>query len=914
MRLDAGQIAGAMSTTPSSFAQHRARAASTELTGNTLRSVLEAIGDSVWDWDLLSDEVFFSKHYKQILGYAEHEIGNHLDDWITRLHPDDAQQALKATRAYLEGEIPFYENEHRMLCRDGSWKWLRSRGAVVAYTGEGRPARMVGLVTDITQNRLLTNELKKSHALLSTFSQQLPGIFYQFRLFADGSSCFPYASAAISTIYEVTPEQVMHDASEVFKRIHPDDLEDVRAGIMESARLLTPWHHEYRVRLSTGEHWLMGDARPEKLADDSVLWHGFISDISERKLAEQKLSAAEQQMRLVLKASNQGLYDFNILTGEASGSPEYAQMLGYDIEEFADSKKFWQGFWEERIHPDDIPALKKAYQAHFNSGRGSDFHAEFRQKTKSGEWKWIMSLGSVVEWNHEGRAVRMLGTHIDITERKKAEEEARANQELLNASNQRYKRLAQELDILISNAPVGIMFAADGVIIRANKALAELCGFADARAMIGINTNFLCQDEDDYKAFSAVTAPMLQADEAVDLEWQVRRVSGEAFMARIAGRALPSENYVNGAVWMIEDITLQHSMLDALTTSERRLQRLMNSSLIGIAQGAVTGHLTDVNQVFIQLSGYAREELVGQSIFWEMLFSEDDRQTCQQAYEELAASGNVAPFELMLRHKDGHKIPILVGLNYLESSRNEWVVFAMDISERHRINQLKSEFISVVSHELRTPLTSIRGSLSLIEAGVAGELPAKARHLVHIAHNNSVRLMGLVNDILDMDKLVSGKMTFKSEPLDLAQLLENAIEANMVYAASLKVGLRFLAQPGRALIQADNDRLMQVMANLLSNAAKFSADDDTVDIRLLRHGRAYRVEVVDHGPGIPASYQPHIFEPFTQADGTDSRQQGGTGLGLSITRTLVEKMGGTLGFVTGEGQGTTFWFEFDAMA
>ncbi|MES2106062.1 MAG: PAS domain-containing protein [Pseudomonadota bacterium] len=545
-----------MPNNPSGFSPQSA-SATHQPAGNNLRSVLEAVGDCVWDWDLISNEVFFSQAYKRMLGYADADVGNHPDEWINRLHPEDAADALEATRAYLAGELPAYESEHRMLCKDGSWKWLHSRGVLVAHTSEGRPARMMGLITDVTQHRRLTDELQKSHALLSRFSQQLPGIFYQFQLFADGSSCFPYASMAISDIYEVTPEQVRHDATEVFKKIHPDDLEDIRTGIEESARMLTPWHHEYRVRLSTGERWLMGDARPEKLDDGSVLWHGFISDISKRKLAE-------QQIRLVLKASNQGLYDFNILTGEATGSPEYAHMLGYEPEDFADSKKFWKDFWGERTHPDDVPKLKAAYLAHFKSGKSGDFHAEFRQKTKSGDWKWIMSLGSVVEWTADGRAKRMLGTHIDITERKKAEEEARASQELLNASNNRYKQLALELDILISNAPVGIMFASDGVIVRANKTLAELCGFEDAQAMIGVRTSFLYRDADDYKAFSAIAAPMLSADEAVDLEWQVRRISGEPFMARIAGRSLPSENYVRGAVWMLEDITQQHNMLECL--------------------------------------------------------------------------------------------------------------------------------------------------------------------------------------------------------------------------------------------------------------------------------------------------------------------------------------------------------------
>ncbi len=130
----------------------------------------------------------------------------------------------------------------------------------------------------------------------------------------------------------------------------------------------------------------------------------------------------------------------------------------------------------------------------------------------------------------------------------------------------------------------------------------------------------------------------------------------------------------------------------------------------------------------------------------------------------------------MLRHAGGKKIPVLIGLSYLENSNSEWAVFMLDVSERHRINKLKSEFISVVSHELRTPLTSIRGSLGLLEAGIGGELPEKAQHLIRIAHSNSRRLIGLVNDILDMEKIASGNMLFKSERLDLVALVGDAIE------------------------------------------------------------------------------------------------------------------------------------------
>lgn len=753
---------------------------------NAVRALLEALGDGLWDWNLLTGEIIFSPAYQGLLGYRNGEFGHHLDEWIKRVHPDDAKHAMQVTRACLDTTTATYEDEHRLLCRDGNWKWVRARGAIVERSADGRPTRLLGT----------------------------------------------------------------------------------------------------------------------------------ISDISERKRIEQQLGAADQQMQLIMKASHQGLYDFNIQTGEGHFSAEYARMLGLAEEDFKDAKKFWNFFWNESIHPDDVAGLKHAYQAHFSSSGKVEFSAEFRQRARSGEWRWIMSLGRVIEWDKQGRALRMVGTHSDISERKNAEQAARHHEELLSASKDRYKQLANELDILVSNAPVGIMFVSDGRIVRANKTLAELCGFPDAKVMIGIASTFLYQDEADYRAFGALAIPKLIADEPVELEWLVRRIDGSSFLARVAGRALPSEQYVRGAVWMIEDITAQRRTHDALKQSEQRLQRLMNSNLVGIAQGMEEARLIDVNKMFVQLSGYPRAALLGNENIWDLLLSAQDLETFKLAYAELLATGCSAAFEIMLRQHDGHTVPVLVGLSYLENSHSEWVMFMMDISERHRINQLKSEFISVVSHELRTPLTSIRGSLGLLEAGIGGELPFKAQHLIKIAHKNSRRLVGLVNDILDLEKLASGKMSFKSERIDLVYLLEQAIEANLAYALALNVRLELRAHPGAAWVNADPDRLMQVLANLLSNAAKFSPKGETVRLQIvpyLARGKPhYRVEVSDLGPGIPASFQTRIFEPFTQADGTDTRQQGGTGLGLSISKTLVEKMHGQLGFITAEGQGSTFWFKLEA--
>mgnify|MGYP001793276176 CR=1 FL=1 len=198
-----------------------------------------------------------------------------------------------------------------------------------------------------------------------------------------------------------------------------------------------------------------------------MLWNGVVTDISEQKRNERKLYSAEQRVQLVMKLSNQGLYDFNIQTGEGTFSEEFAKMLGLKPDHFLDFKKFWEYVWNEGIHPDDVTALKQAYQAHFATRGAQEFRAEVRLKSTSGEWRWIMSMGGVIEWDANGRALRMLGSQIDITERKNAEQAARHHEELLRNSGERYKQLASELEILISNAPVGVMFVNDGTILSA---------------------------------------------------------------------------------------------------------------------------------------------------------------------------------------------------------------------------------------------------------------------------------------------------------------------------------------------------------------------------------------------------------------------------------------------------------------
>jgi signal transduction histidine kinase len=229
-------------------------------------------------------------------------------------------------------------------------------------------------------------------------------------------------------------------------------------------------------------------------------------------------------------------------------------------------------------------------------------------------------------------------------------------------------------------------------------------------------------------------------------------------------------------------------------------------------------------------------------------------------------------------------------------------------AERKRLERLKDEFVSTVSHELRTPLTSISGSLGLLMGNAAGNMPDSLRRLVAIANTNSQRLVRLINDILDIEKMEGGRVVFNFSRVEVRPLVAQAIEANRGFAEGygVRVRLEDARAAGAADVRADPDRLLQVVTNLLSNAIKFSPTNNEVVVAVEKGTDMVRLTVRDHGPGIPVDFKPLIFEKFAQADAGDARQKGGTGLGLSIVKQIVDRLGGEVGFADAPGGGTAF--------
>ncbi len=263
------------------------------------------------------------------------------------------------------------------------------------------------------------------------------------------------------------------------------------------------------------------------------------------------------------------------------------------------------------------------------------------------------------------------------------------------------------------------------------------------------------------------------------------------------------------------------------------------------------------------------------------------------------------------------KRPVEVTIEYVapEAGTAAYFVKAVrDISERKAAEQAKAEFVSTISHELRTPLTSIKGALGVLDAGVVGAMNEKSRSLVAIALNNSNRLAVLINEILDFEKTEAGKMDYNIEAMDISELVHQAIEANGSYAESYGIRLVSKGAEKLVMVEGDKNRLMQVLTNLISNAAKFSNKGEKVEVSLMPMDDKVRVAVKDTGHGIPMAAQKTIFEKFTQVDSSIQRKKGGTGLGLNIVRKMVKAHGSSIAFESTEGQGSTFYFDLDIIA
>ncbi len=612
-------------------------------------------------------------------------------------------------------------------------------------------------------------------------------------------------------------------------------------------------------------------------------------------------------LELVVGSAGVGVWDWHVQTGEIVLNDLWGRMLGYKLEEL---DPIHIETWFNLLHPDDLVTAQRMLAACWQ-GETDLFRCETRLRHKDGHWVWVQDTGKVVEWDARGRPLRMVGTHVDVSHQKETDQRLKDAANLLsNVLN-----AATEVSIIATDP--------DGIISIFNKGAERMLGYK-AEEVVGRHSTAtihlaieveqrgeeLSRDYatliEGFRVF--VHLPELYGSET--REWTYVRKDGSHFPVSLVVTTMHNEDgQIIGYLGIAENITARKQAEESLRESEARLRGLFELSPVGIALNDMeTGDFVEINDALIAPSGYSKDEFVHLS-YWDITPREYEAQEAIQL-ESLRTHGYYGPYEKEYTRKDGSRYPVLLRGMRIYDARGRAYIWSIveDITERKRVDRMKNEFISVVSHELRTPLTAISGSLGLMLGGALGPVNEGMANMLKIAQSNSQRLGYLINDLLDMEKLVAGKMQFDMQVQPFAPLLGHAVEANRDYGTLRQVELELVEPVPEVLIRVDSIRFQQVLSNLLSNAIKFSPEKGKVSVSAQVKSGFVRVTVTDQGAGIPAKFRKRIFQKFSQADSSDSREKGGTGLGLAITKELVQRMDGKIDFASEEGKGASFWF------
>jgi PAS domain S-box-containing protein len=607
---------------------------------------------------------------------------------------------------------------------------------------------------------------------------------------------------------------------------------------------------------------------------------------SGRRRSENTLLEHDQRLKLALELAGMVSWDWDMATDKFVWNDDPQRLLGPEPDGGYPDRK-------TMVHPEDLAEYVRAGSESLRSGEA--YRSEFRIRRTDEQIVWIAARGRPVK-DARGAVTRMIGVSQDVSEIKQAEQALRESEtrfrSLTDLSSDWYWEQDRELRMSFHSSGFGQRSGT-----TTNKLLGKFRWEEPNRFP-------LSGTWDDHRA-------MLEAHEPFkNFEYVRIGENGEQYFVSLSGVPIyDAVGNFNGYRGIGTNITERKQAEQALRESERELRLITDAVPAVITYTDADERMRFCNIAMARLVEQPPETIINRTI--REIFGED-RYRVQEPHVRRALAGEDVHFERTQVNADGDLLDLSVKYLPRRNERGEvegYYTLATDITEIRRLERLKSEFVSTVSHELRTPLTSIRGSLGLLSGGVGGALPDKARGLIEIAKNNCERLIRLINDMLDIEKIESGKMTFNLRPLELMELIEQVARANDGFAVQHGVRLQVTAAVPGTKVQGDGDRLAQVLTNLISNACKFSPAGSSVDIAVARLGERMHVEVADHGPGISDDFRKRIFQKFSQADATNTRKEGGTGLGLSISKAIIERLGGQIGFFSELGKGSTFYFE-----
>ncbi len=817
------------------------------------------VGD--WSYDFQNDLVSWSPEAYRIYGVTPASF-EHTEKGLLQLaHPEDLARQVQVHEALFQGRAvaPY---QYRIIRPDGGVRVVEVISSDIGCDESGQVRRVSGTVQDITARQQLEAQREEALSRLQKIASRVPGVVYQYRLFPDGRSCFPFASPGIREIYRVSPEEVVADATKVFNVIHPEDLAGVAASIQQSARDLTPWDHEYRVRFADGaERWLLGSSLPEREADGSTLWHGYITDITGRKRMEEAKRESEAQFRATFEQAAVGMAQVELDGGWLRVNDRLCEITGYSREELL-GKDF-----QAITHPADLESDLEL-RRQLLSGELSTCRLEKRYIQKSGSLVIVNLTVSLVR-DESGAPKYFVSVTEDITVRKRAEEQV--------------KHLAEELNVMLGTITVGVIFLKNRRIQLANVALDRIFGYP-AGGSVGLETAVHYVRAEDSLRIGREGYAALARGEVYHCEVEMRRLDGSVFLASLTGQAINPQDLAAGSIWQLEDISERKRAETALRQARAHYQSLLETASDGIHIVNREGRLLEASHSFYVMLGYSAENPPPLFIWdWDAQWSAAE---LLARIQELLQGPLI--FETRHRRRDGQIIEVEINSRGIDVDGERLLyASARDITSRKQAEAAlraslleKTVLLKEVHHRVKNNLQIVSSLLSL-QQNRTHDAPLME---TLASTGNRVRSMALIHEKLYQSKNLAN--------LDLANYVGSLCRQlhNSAGSVQNRVRIDSTVTPPDLAVGLDQAVPCGLVINeLVSNALKYAFPGERpgrIRVTLQRsQPREILLTVADDGVGLPVA-----LDPAHTAS-----------LGLKLVYLLADQLHGTVRFTRAAG-------------
>jgi len=835
--------------------------------------------------------------FERMLGFTAEELLR--EPFINFVHPDDRARTTQEVKNLQRGTATA-SFENRYKCKNGSYRWLD--WTIHAELSEGVLYAIGRNITDSKQRQQAIQEQEDR---------------FQFILDVSGLGTWELDITTLKATRSLRHDQIFgYDTllpewtfPMFLNHVHPDDRAVVQASFETALATSGEWYFECRIRRADNEtRWIEARGHHIRNADGvPIKILGSVADITEKKHKEETLLDTRTRLEAALNAGAIATWTFDLINNRVVADKNLERLFCVSPEEAAGGSL---ESYVRAIHPDDRQQVNNKIQAAIE--RRSDYEAEYRIVQRDGSVRWVIARGRV-ECDRTGNPVSLPGVVLDITERKEIEK-ALAESEL------RFRFLAEQ-------GPSYLWLTdAEGQLIYINNRWLQWVGVTmEEASAFGWQSRI---HPEDVAPLMAAWREAAQSGSELKKEHRVKGADGSDRW--VLTRALPEfdqQGHLTRWFGLTLDIQEQKEAEEALQESETKFRQLANSISQLAWMANPDGWIFWYNQQWYDYTGTTPQQMEGWG--WQSVHDPEILPKVIEQWQASISTGLPFEMEFPLKNAAGEfewfltrinpfkdasgKILLWFGTNTNVTYQRRLVEQKQELleseraarSELERASRLKDEFLLTLSHELRTPLNAILGWSQLLRTGKA-DAARMAQGLDIIERN--VRVQGqLIDDLLDMSRIISGKLRLNVQRVDLAAVIEAALETVRWSADAKNIRLQKVLDHGAGIVSGDPSRLQQIIWNLVSNAIKFTPKGGRVQVVLERVDSHVEISVIDTGQGIKPEFLPYVFDRFRQADASTTRKHGGLGLGLAIVKHLTELHGG---FITvnsaGEGKGTTF--------